>query len=72
MANHSCTAKLAWKILHRIARSLSRLDGLLLLLLLLLLYLTMISCHLLIVFTQPTQLTALMHSSTRCPVTVVP
>ena len=30
MANHSCTAKLAQKILHRITRSLSRLDGLLL------------------------------------------
>ena len=38
MANHSCTAKLAKKILHRITRSLSRLDGLLLLLLLLLCY----------------------------------
>ena len=29
MANHSCTAKLAQKILRRITRSLSRLDGLL-------------------------------------------
>jgi hypothetical protein len=31
MANHSCTAKLAQKILRRITRSLSRPDGLLLL-----------------------------------------
>ena len=30
MANHSCTAKLAQKIIRRITRSLSRLDGLLL------------------------------------------
>jgi hypothetical protein len=37
MANHSCTAKLVYKILRRITRSLSRLHGLLLLLLLLLL-----------------------------------
>jgi hypothetical protein len=29
MANHSCTAKLAYKILRMITRSLSRLDGLL-------------------------------------------
>jgi hypothetical protein len=28
MANHSCTAKFAYKILRRITRSLSRLDGL--------------------------------------------
>ena len=33
MAHHSCTAKLVQKILRRITRSLSRLDGLLLLLL---------------------------------------
>jgi hypothetical protein len=32
MENHSCTAKLAQKILCRITRSLNRLDGLLLLL----------------------------------------
>jgi hypothetical protein len=30
MANRSCTAKLAYKILRRITKSLSRLDGLLL------------------------------------------